>query len=190
MSASNSTSSIAVRRGLANCVLDRQQFAAQHLDQPRARAQDVEIAGDLGDQFPQLVGDLLAFEAGQALQPQIEDRARLLVGKLVGAVRGERAAGLADQLDQRPDIAGRPAPSDETGARVRRVGRGADQRDDLVDIGDRDQEADQDVRPLARLVQQVGRAPGDDLLAERDKGDDDVAQGHLLRAARRSAPAC
>ena len=40
---------------------------------------------------------------------------------------------------------------------------------------------DQDMRPLARLVQKVGRAPGDDLLAERDKGGDDVAQRHLLR---------
>ncbi len=60
--------------------LDRQQFAAQYLDQARARAQDFEIAGDFGDQFAKLVGDLLAFEAGQALQTQIEDRARLLVG--------------------------------------------------------------------------------------------------------------
>ena len=33
------------------------------------------------------------------------------------------------------------------------------------------------------LFEQVGGAPGDDLLAERDKGDDDVAQGHLLGPA-------
>ena len=152
ISASNSTSSIVVRRGLANCSLIASNSPRNTSISRDARAQDFEIAGDLGDQLLQFVGDLLAFEPGQALQPQIEDRARLLVRELVGAVLGERAAGLADHRDQRADIAGRPAPSDQTGARVRRVGRGADQRDDLVDIGDRDQEPDQDVRPLARLV--------------------------------------
>src|SRR5207248_960716 len=52
--------------------------------------------------------------------------------------------------------------------------------DDLVDVGDRDQEADQGMRPLARLVQEIGGAAGDDLFAEGDKGHDDVAQGQLL----------
>ena len=91
------------------------------------------MAGDLGDQPAQLLGDLVALEPGQALQAQIEDRARLLVGELIGAVRGDRAAGLADQRDQRRDIGRRPGAADEAGARRRRIGRGADQRDDLVD---------------------------------------------------------
>ena len=51
-----------------------------------ARAQDIEIVGDLGGELVELVGDLVAAERGQALQPQIEDGARLLVGQLVGAV--------------------------------------------------------------------------------------------------------
>ena len=39
------------------------------------------------------------------------------------------------------------------------------------------------MRPLARLVQEIGGAAGDDLFAERDKGHDDVAQGQLFGAA-------
>ncbi len=39
------------------------------------------------------------------------------------------------------------------------------------------------MRPLARLVEEIGGAPGDDLFAERDKGDDHVAQRHQLGPA-------
>ncbi len=98
--------------------LDRQQLAAQHLDQPRARAQDVEVAGDLADQLLHFVRDLLAFEAGQPLQPQIEDRARLLVGQLIEAVGAEPPALFAEQRQDRRDIGRRPAPPDEPGARA------------------------------------------------------------------------
>ena len=60
--------------------LDRHDLAAQHLDEAGARAQDVEMAGDLAHQLLHFVRDLLAFETGQPLQPQVEDRACLLVG--------------------------------------------------------------------------------------------------------------
>ena len=46
-----------------------------------ARAQDVEIAGDLIGELVGLFGDLVAAERGQALQPQIEDGVGLLVGE-------------------------------------------------------------------------------------------------------------
>ena len=39
------------------------------------------------------------------------------------------------------------------------------------------------MRPLARLAEQMAGAAGDDLLAERDKGGDHVAQGHQLGPA-------
>ena len=51
-------------------------------------------------------------------------------------------------------------------------------------------EADKGMRALARLAEQIGGAPGDDLLAERDEGGDDVAQGHQLGPAAVRAPAC
>ena len=68
-------------------------------------------------------------------------------------------------------------------ARRVRVGRGADQADHLVDIGDRDGEAAQDVGALARLVEQELGAPADDLLAELDKGADQVLEVEHLRTA-------
>ena len=43
-------------------------------------------------------------------------------------------------------------------------------RDDLVDVGDGDGEADQDVRAVARLAEQELGAPADHLLAEGDEG--------------------
>ena len=64
-----------------------------------------------------------------------------------------------------------------------RVRRRADQRDDLVDIGDRDGEADQHMRAVARLAEQELRAPADHLLAEGDEARQDVLEAQQLRAA-------
>ena len=50
------------------------------------------------------------------------------------------------------------------------IGRGADHADDLVDIGDRDGEADQDVGAVARLVEQELGAARHHLFAEGDEG--------------------
>ena len=66
-----------------------------------AGAQDVEIVGDLGGELVEFLLDLLAPERGEALQPQIEDRARLFVGEPRGAGRRHPVARIVDQLDQR-----------------------------------------------------------------------------------------
>ena len=65
---------------------------------------------------------------------------------------------------------GRPDPAHQSLARRRRVGGGADQPDHLVDIGDRDGEADLDMGAVARLVELELGAPADDFLAEIDEG--------------------
>ena len=119
-------------------LLDVEQLGAQHLEKPHARAQDLEITGDLGDQPAQFLGDLFALQPGQPLQAQIEDRAGLLFRQPVGAVRGDLAPGFTDQRHQRGDIGSRPGAAHETGPRRRRVGRVADQRNHLVEIGDCD----------------------------------------------------
>ncbi|MCR6650573.1 MAG: hypothetical protein NVV73_03255 [Cellvibrionaceae bacterium] len=112
----------------------------------RAREdEDFEIVGDLGADRVQLVGDLVAAERGQPLQAQLEDRARLLFGQVVGAVLVDAVARIVDQQDQRLDVGRRPAPLHQLLARRLRVGRMADEPDHLVDVGDRDGEADQDV---------------------------------------------
>ncbi len=63
------------------------------------------------------------------------------------------------------------------------IGRGADEADHLVDIGDRDREADLDVRIVARLGEQELGAPGDDLLAEVEERAQHVVQRQHLRPA-------
>src|SRR5437016_2490845 len=63
------------------------------------------------------------------------------------------------------------------------VRRGTDQADHLVDISDRDGEADQDMSAIAGLAEQMLGAPGDDLLAEGDKGPQQVLEVHHLRTA-------
>ncbi len=92
-------------------------------------------------------------------------------------------ARIVDQLDQRGDVGGRPVARHQRLARLVRVLRGADQPDHLVDIGDRDREADQNVGAVARLVEQELGAARDDLFAERHEGREHVPQVHHLRTA-------
>ena len=155
-----------MRRGVPNSVLMRVELVLDDGDDAGARAQDVEIVGDLGAELLQLVGDLVAAEPGQALQAQFEDGAGLLLGQPVGALGRDLVARIGDQLDQRDDVLGRPVAGHQLLARRRRIGRLADQRDDLVDIGDGDGQTDQDMGAVARLAQQELGAPPDHLLAE------------------------
>ena len=107
---------------------------------PRIRAvvsQQRFVETDLAEQRVVLVLDLLAFQCGQPAQLHVEDGLRLFVA--------EAEAG--DQL--------------ALGV-VGAVG-GADDADDLVQELERDAQALQNVRPLARHAQQVLRAAGDHL---------------------------
>ena len=63
------------------------------------------------------------------------------------------------------------------------VGRGADEADHFVDIGDRDREADLDVRVVARLGEQIFGAPGDHVLAKIEEGAQHVGQRQHFRPA-------
>ena len=159
------------------------EFVAQDFEHPDARAENVEIVADFLDDLPQVLADLLALHAGQAVQPKIENGARLRFGQPVGAVFADEAAGLRDQRDQRRNVGRRPGAFHQAFPRRGGVGRMADQRHHLVDVGDRDGEAGQRVRLAARLLQQEGGAPDDDLLPEGQKGPEHVEQAHLFRPA-------
>ena len=150
----------------AELFLDRRQLVLDDLQHAGTGAEDVEIVADLLADLVQLVADLVAAERRQALQAQVEDGACLLFGKIVGAVLVDAMARIVDEADQRRDVGGRPAALHQLLARRLRVGRMADQLDHLVDIGNRDGQADEHVRPFPRLAQQIFRAAGDDLLAE------------------------
>ena len=67
-----------MRRGVANRSSPPQLVLDDRLD-ARARAQDVEIVGDLGGELVELACDLVAAERGEALQAQVEDGLGLLV---------------------------------------------------------------------------------------------------------------
>ena len=83
--------------------------------EPRRVAEDRAQLGDALHQVVELLLDALALETGERAQPQVEDRLRLLLG--------EREA-----LHQ-------PGPG------LVGVVRGADQRDHLVEVVERDQVA-------------------------------------------------
>ncbi len=163
--------------------LHRDHLVLDDAEQAHARLQDVEIVGDLGGELVQGFRDLLAAERGEALQAQLEDAAGLRFGEPVLAVLVERVARVGDEQDQRRHVLGGPGPAHQRLARRRRVGRGPDETDHLVDVGHGDGEADLQVGGVARLGEPELGAAGDDLLAEVDEGHQDVAQVHQLRSA-------
>ena len=110
----------------------------------------------------------ILFQPGQLLQTQVQDRLCLglcqtvtLVGQpetrrqVLGA-RGIRAGAREHRLDR----ARLPGPLDELLLRLGRARRRLDQRNHLVDIGERDREAFEQVRALAGLAQIEQGAPG------------------------------
>ena len=158
------------------------KFAAQDLQKALPGAEDLEISGDLLDERLQVLDDLVALEPGQAMEPELQYRLRLLFRQAVGAVL-KALFRLVDHADQRLHLAGRPRRLPERGPRGRRIGSLADQRDHRIQVDHGDGEAEQDVGARPRLVEFEYRAPGDDLLAEVDKEGDDVLEIHHLRLA-------
>ena len=171
----------AARRGELG--LDLEQFVAHQREQLVAIAQQLEISFDQLGHLSQLLGDLVAFETGEALQPQLEDGASLDFGELVGALGGDLAPGLGDQGDQRRHIGRRPVLGHQPLAGHDRIGRAADQFDHLVDVGDGNGEADQHVRAIAGMVQLELGASGDDLGTEADERLQQFLEVHQARPA-------
>ena len=84
-----------------------------------------------------LLLDLADLELGEALQAQVEDRARLHLGEV--------------------------EPGHEAGSGLLRVGAAPDELDDLVEVSERDEQSLEDVRALLGPVEAEPRPPGDDL---------------------------
>ncbi len=153
--------------------------------------EDLAQVADLLEQLGELGDDLVLLETGQAMQPQVEDGLGLDLGEPVGAVvqaelvreavgtrrrvagarqhRGHRARPPGARLQRRP--------------RLRRRRRGLDQRDDLVDVRERDGEALEDVRALARLAQVVDRPARDDLAPVAQERVQHLLERQQLRLA-------
>ena len=158
-------------------VADFFELFAQHAVELYAVGEDREVFLDRDTEFLELVSDLVPAQSGQAVKPKIEDRFDLPFGQAVGPAR--LFVGRFDCFDERDvlrDVADRPFLDEQLGARLRRIGRTADHRHDLVKVGHGDDQAKQDMRAFAGLVQFELRPPRDDLFAEADEGLDEVAQ--------------
>ena len=123
----------------------------------RRVGQDVLELGDQLDRGEVLVLDLLALERGQAAQLHLEDGVGLDLGQLEAA----------DQVLRAPSR--------------RRPIRGWS--DDRVEVVERDLEAFEDVRPVARLAEVELGAPADDLAAPVDVVLEDRLERQRLRLA-------
>ena len=113
------------------------------------------------------------------MQAQVEDRADLRSRQAIG-VAGDLGFDRFDQLDILRDLGDRPFARQQRVARFGRARRAADDPHDLVEVGDRDDEAEQEVGAVAGLGELELRAARDDLLAELDERLDEVAQVERL----------
>ena len=173
-------SSAHARRGELG--LDLVELLAHHLVQARAVRQDFKQFADVLRQTLELVADLVAAERSQAVEPQVEDRADLRFGQPVDLARGLRFDRF-DQLDVGRDLVDRPFARQQLLARFGGRRRPADDPHHFVEVGDRDDQAEQDMRALAGLEQLELRAPSDHFLAEADEGLDEVAKRQRLGPA-------
>ena len=156
---------------VAELVADRLELAADDPGHALGLREDVDQVGDQVHHLAVLAGDLVLLETGQALQAHLEDRLRLRVREPVAL--GRRAEVRREPLGPRlvgdralqhlVDDRAAPGPTHQRDLRLGRGRRRLDQRDHLVDVGERDGEALEDVPPLARLAQVEARAPDDDL---------------------------
>ncbi len=129
---------------------------------------------------------------GQAVQPQVEDRLGLRFRQPVdGAVQAERrfeavrtrtdVARARQHLGHGPaaPVARQPTPPCASGG----VRRCLDQRDDLVDVGQRDRQAFEDVAAIAGLAQVEHRPARDHFTAVTDERLDHVLEVEQPRLA-------
>ena len=123
--------------------------------------------------------DFLTAESRQALQTQVENGFRLL--ESTDRIVPSSADAVARIVDQRAAWPRHRARANRatSGCRAPRggIGRGPDDADHLVDIGNRNRQTDQDMRAVARLVEQeLGASRHDLSLAERDEDRQQVLQ--------------
>ena len=167
------------------------QFLADDLHQAVRLGQNLnQVVDGLDDAF--IIGDdLVLLQRGQAVQAQIKYRLRLFVGQAVALAHQAEGVGQAFRarcvgvgaLKHVRDDAGFPDALHQRGLGLRRRLRRLDQRDDLVNVGQRDGLPFQQVRLLARLSQVKHRAPRDDLAAVADERLEHFLQVEQFRLA-------
>ena len=152
------------------------QLVNDELVEDRFRAKDLFVPGDLLLQFVELVENLLALHARQALELQFDDGLRLARREVEWA---KRCRGVFTQESTVVDFDF--ARQSQLGILGRR--RCPDQGDDLVDAQQRLGESEQKVLSLASLAQQEVRAPPDYVLAMGNEGLEVFDQADFLGPA-------
>ena len=144
-------------RGGAVLLGDLGELVADDAAQHDRVAEDLEQRGDGGAQLGELGLELLDLERDQAAQLHVQDVAGLHVGE-------------AEPVHQRR-------------ARDGDVGGGADDPDDLVDVGEREQQALDQVRALLGLAQPVARPAGHDVGAVLEEDLEQLLEAERPRLA-------
>ncbi|ABA48200.1 val start codon [Burkholderia pseudomallei 1710b] len=183
---------------IAELRLHLRQFVADQRRDPLGPRENVEQIGDLRHHVAIFADDLVLLEAREALQAHLEDFLRLRVGQPVQAValHAERRTQALRTVRVAP--AGRrvlgfrarehvaherriPRFRHQLLLRDRRRRRGFDDRDELVDVRERDGEAFEHVAALARLAQFVDGAPRQHFAPMRQEALQDLPQIQELR---------
>ena len=169
--------------GVAVLLADLNQLAA---DDGHELGRVGEDRLELEDQLGQLLVlglDLLALEAGEPLEPHVEDGLGLALVEAVGALLGllDLGLGSAAALEEAGEALERLG--EQLGLGLVGVGARADQRDDAVDRVDGDAEALDDLAPGHRLVEVEAAAAGDDRAPMVDEVAQALAEVEDLRPA-------
>ncbi len=177
--------------GVAELIADRGEFVADDLGDARRLGEDVEKIDDQRHHFLVFAGDLFLLQPGEALQAKFEDRLRLRVGQPVAflapaefqrqtvGARGIGRRALQHFLDDRRT----PAFRHQRNLGFGRRRRGLDQRNDLVDVGQRNRQAFQDMAAFACLAQLEARATHDHFAAMNEEVLEELLQVEDARLA-------
>ena len=165
---------------VAELVAHSGELLPDHLQQAFGGGQDRHQLGDLLEDAEVLVEELLGLQAGQAVQAQLEDGLGLCRREAVLGGRGVEAEALLEvlglaggspgALQHAGDLPRRPVAREQLLLGLGGIRRGLDQFDHLVDVGDGDGEALEDMAALPRLAQFIEGTPGDHLAAVADEG--------------------
>ncbi len=138
-----------------------QQFITDHFHQTSRARQDVQQLGDEIQQRLVLFQDLLVLEAGQLVQTQVKDGLGLLFGQEVLAFTDTElwlqplwpCRIVARFFQHGGHVAEFPALGNQARFRVGRGRAVTDQLDDGINVGQRNRQTFQNVRPIPRLAQ-------------------------------------
>ncbi|EKE17239.1 MAG: hypothetical protein ACD_10C00550G0001 [uncultured bacterium] len=176
---------------VAELVANHRQFADDDFGNAFRLGENVEQVENLRHHVLVLADDLVLLEAGQALQAQLENGLRLGIGQTI-ALFGEtelgrqaiRARGIGSCPHQHfLDHRAAPLALHQPALGIGRCRCRLDQRDDFIDIGQRNRETFEDMAAFTRLAQLEHSAPRHYFTAMRQEAFKHLLQVEQARLA-------